>query len=90
MFDNLDWHLITYVCPEHGVLHHSAIIYERSDMEETRQAMCHVLYVKDESGHMIINGVFKEEDESAAFQKARECYGAFDEVAVARVPAWQP
>lgn len=84
-------HTLAYACPIHGVLHHSALVYERSTMPEDKdKPICHVLYVKDDTGHMIINGVFKEEDEDAAFAKARECYGAFDEVAVARVPMWQP
>lgn len=80
--------IICYVCPKHGYLHHSAIVYERSNMEQPKN--CHVVYVRDDTQHMVINGVFKEEDEDAAFLKARELYGAFDEVAVAKVPEWQP
>ena len=74
--------LLGYTCSEHGFLHHSAIVYERSTMDEPKTDYVHLVHARAKDGLMIVVGVYKWKDD--AFIKAKECYEAFDEVSVTR------
>lgn len=82
--------VIVYVCPEHGYLHHSALIYERSDMpctpspeEEQHTGYMHAVYVMDDHGNWMVNSTYA--DVADAFTKAKDVYDAWAAVQVIEV-----
>lgn len=71
-------HINGYICPEHGYLHHSALIYEGSNMPEETDA--YAVYVRDDLEGMVINSIYT--DKSDAVDKVGELIGAFREVSI--------